>query len=453
MSEARGLVDTGTARSTVGAPAPGALVRSANSLLVSTGVSAVLGAVFWVVAARLFSAGDVGRDAALIGAMVEMSTICQLNLDNVLVRFLPGVREGAARVVAGAYAANAVLALIVGTAFVLIVPSVVGDLRFLADDPLVAVAFVAGLVLWGIFTLQDSALTAMRHAHWVPVENIIFGVLKLAALPVALWLAAGHGVFLAWIVPMALLLLPVNVLIFRGAVVRHRATAALHGDTGLAGLGRRRLGSFLVQDYLGQVLMRLAVTLLPVVVVATLGPTENAYFYIPFTIAIAVDMMVLSAATSIVAEGAYDVGLAREHVRTVIRRYGPPLALGVAVLVAAAPLVLLPFGTDYAREGDAVLRLLALACIPRAAVFLAGAVWRLEGRGRWLLGAEALMLVLLLGPVVPLANGSGLTGVGVAWLGSATATGALAAVSLTGFLRRPHGVAADTTHDPRHEDR
>lgn len=415
------------------APAAGAVLRSANSLVISSGAAAVLGAVFWIVAARLFDADEVGRDSALIGAMVELSTICQLNLDNILVRFLPGVREGAARVVAGAYGVSAALALVVGTAFVLVVPSVSEDFAFLRDDGALAIAFVAGLMLWGVFTLQDAALTATRHAHVVPVENTVFGLLKLAALPVALALSLGHGVFLSWIVPMTVLLVPVNVIVFRGALARHRASAPAAVAHGMEG---RRLRRFLAQDYLGQVLMRLGVTLLPVLVVSTLSARDNAYFYIPFTIVIAFDMMVLSIGTSVVAESAYDERLARDHVRAVIRRYGLPLLAGVAVLVVAAPIVLLPFGSDYAREGAGVLRILALACIPRALVFLAGAVWRLQGHGRLLLAVEAIMLILLLGPVVPLADAIGLTGVALAWLGSASAAGLLAGAWLLTFLRK-----------------
>ena len=182
--------------------------------------------------------------------------------------------------------------------------------------------------------------------------------------------------------------------------------------------------------------MRLGVTVLPVLVIATLGPAANAYFFVPFTIVIAFDMMVLGIGTSVLAEGSYDARLVRDHIATAVRRYGPLLLAGVLLLVVAAPLALLPFGADYAREGDDVLRLLALASIPRAVVFLAGAVWRLQGHGRWLLGIEALMLVALLGVLVPLANGIGITGVAVAWLGSATAAGAVAAVWLVRFLRR-----------------
>jgi O-antigen/teichoic acid export membrane protein len=416
------------------AAAPRALARSADSLLVSTAISAALGFVFWIVAARVFAAEDLGRDAVLIGAMLELSTICQLNLDNVMARQLPAVRDRAARFVGAAYGLNVLMAAVLGGAFVLIAPAVADDLAFLQDEPLIGIAFVVGLALWGIFTLQDAALTATRHAHWVPVENAIFGVVKLAALPVAFLLSPVHGVLLAWTVPMALLLVPVNLLVFRRVLVRHRAVAAVP-EGHPAPLGRRTLGVLFAQDYLGQVLMRLAVTIIPVLVVATLGTAANAYFFVPFTIVIAFDMMILSVGTSLLAEGAHDTRLVRAHVRTVIRRYGPLVLAGVLVLVVAAPLVLAPFGADYARESADVLRLMALASLPRAVVFLAGAVWRLQAHGRWLFGIEALMLVLLLGSLVPLADGMGLPGVGLAWLGAAGAGGIVAALWLWPFLR------------------
>ena len=146
-------------------------IRSADSLLVSTGASAVLGAVFWVAAARLFTADESGATPRSSRRWSSCSTICQLNLDNVLVRQLPRVGGGAARYVARAYALNALLALVIGTAFVLVAPLVTDELAFLRDDPLVGAAFVVGLALWGMFTLQDSTLTALRHAQWVPVKT------------------------------------------------------------------------------------------------------------------------------------------------------------------------------------------------------------------------------------------------------------------------------------------
>ena len=72
------------------------LISSAYSLAASGALTAGLGAVFWVVAARLYDPVDVGRDAALIAVMLELSTICQLNMGNAITRFLPSLRRGTA---------------------------------------------------------------------------------------------------------------------------------------------------------------------------------------------------------------------------------------------------------------------------------------------------------------------------------------------------------------------
>ncbi len=119
-------------------------------------------------AARLYSNVEVGRDAVLISVMIELSTICQLNLNNGFVRFLPSLGRRSGRAVGAAYALTGVLALVVGSAFVIIAPRASNELAFLRDDVTLKVGFVAALVLWGVFALQDAALTATRRARGSP---------------------------------------------------------------------------------------------------------------------------------------------------------------------------------------------------------------------------------------------------------------------------------------------
>ena len=65
------------------------LLRGAYSLVANTAVTSALGMGFWVAAARLFSSVEVGRDTVLISVMIELSTVCQLNMGNGILRFLP----------------------------------------------------------------------------------------------------------------------------------------------------------------------------------------------------------------------------------------------------------------------------------------------------------------------------------------------------------------------------
>ncbi len=417
------------------APAGEPLLRSAYSLLVNTVLTSGLGMAFWIVAARLYTPGEVGRDSALVAGMMQMSSVAQLNMANALVRFL-GSRPDARRVLAAAYAASGAAALLLGIGFVALAPRLAEDFEFLTREPAIGAVFVLAVVLWGIFALQDAALTALRRAPWVPVENGLFGVLKLAALPVLLAVGSAHGVFLAWVIPMCALLIPVNWLIFRRVLTAHRVVRMPEI------MDRRRLVSFLAQDYLATVLAQASLTLLPIVVVATLGSGANAYFYVPFTIAIAFDALFWSVSTSLVAEGARDTARIPELARLLVRRFALILLPGVGALLLLAPLVMLPFGPDYVRESTPLLRLLVCGSLFRAVVVLAAAIWRLEGRGTRIVALDASLLALLLCAAIPLANTMGLEGVALAWVGSSVLVGVAALPGVAAVVRggaRPAG--------------
>jgi O-antigen/teichoic acid export membrane protein len=417
------------------------LFRSVHSLMLNAGVTAGLGVAFWVVAARLYEADAVGRDAALIAAMVELSTICQLNLTNALTRFLPSLEHGTARALLGAYAASGGASLVLGLLFVIVAPRISQDLDFLRDDPRIAVLFVVAQVAWGWFVLQDAALTALRRAPWVPVENGVFGLLKLAALPLAVAVGASHGVFLGWVLPALVLLLPVNLFLFRTAIPVHLSRYRPQGSS-LRRLGRRRLVRFMGQDWGATVLAQASTTALPLLVVAMLGSAANAYFYIPFTIVVAFNMLFHAASTALVVEGA----MAEDRIRVLAAKLARHLVFvlvpGTALIVAAAPLLMVPFGEDYVRESTSVLRILACACVFRAAIVLYIAVARLDGQGFRILAVEGLQMALLLAGAVTLAGPLGLDGVALAWLGSIAVVALIVLPSLVRLLRSPPTMAA-----------
>jgi O-antigen/teichoic acid export membrane protein len=410
------------------------LLRSAYSLSLNVGLTAALGVAFWIVAARLYDANAVGRDAALVAAMVELSTICQLNLVNALTRFLPSLERGTARALAGAYAVSGAAALVVGVAFVLVAPAISDQFSFLRENTLFAALYVLSQILWTWFMLQDAALTAMRRAPWVPVENAVFGALKLGALPLLLALGASHGVFLASALPIVLLLVPVNLFLFRRAIPEHLRRERPTGSA-LSRLGRRRLLSFMAQDYGATVFSQSGMAILPLLIVALLGSSANAYFYIPYMMVVSFSALFFGVTTSLVVEGALAEHRIQALSRRIVRHFGPVLLIGSVVMAVAAPLILLPFGEDYVHESTPVLRILAVGCLFREINTLYMAVSRLEGKGGRILAVEAFQMALLLGGVAVLATPLGLEGVALSWLG-ATAIVAIAILpSLARFLR------------------
>jgi len=411
------------------------LLRGAYSLMLNTVATSGLGLIFWIVAARTESSREVGLDSALIVSMMALSSICQLNLANAIPRFLPQAGPRAPRWVLSSYGAAVAVTAVGGVGFVVLAPLVSSHLRFLRDDGVLAVVFVAATTVWSIFALQDSVLTALRRTPWVPAENALFGVLKLILLPVFAALGVAHGVFVAWILPMAALVVPVNWFVFVNFLRRYTEEHPV-GRPVRQSFRRGRLAPFLAQDYVGSVFNQAVAALPPLLVVALLGSSANAYFYIPFTLLISFDTVFSTASMSLVVEGAFGGEQLSDLVRRSTRQFAKLLLPGTAVLVAVAPVLLLPFGSRYASGGTSVLRILACGSVFRAIIVLMTAVWRLEGHGLRILLVYGLLLVVLLPLSYVLSGTLHADGVALAWLVANAGVAALALPSLVRLLRK-----------------
>ena len=389
------------------------LFRNAYSLMVNSIMSSGLGLVFWIVAARIYPTETVGRDSAMVAAMVTLLTICQLNLGNAIPRFMPLVADPA-KALRKLYAVSTGLALVVATGFVFVVPHLDEELGVLGD-PAVALSFIIGTSLWGVFALQDGALTGLRHAPWVPVENTIFGVLKLVSLPLFLTIGVVNGVFLSWLGPMLLLLIPVNVLIFGRVIPAHRR-AHPERSAKLEDIDRKQLTRFLAQDFFASALFMGAVAILPLIVLSVVGGTGNAYYYIALTITLALEALVANAGMSLTVESAFAQEKLRGLAKVVLQRALMLMVPCALILVVGAPVILSPFGEDYVQEGTPLLRLFGLTVIFRTFIIIFQYVSRSRGRGRSLLVADLCNFILLIGLTLVLTPEYGLVGAGVAWL-------------------------------------
>ncbi|MGH9265886.1 MAG: lipopolysaccharide biosynthesis protein [Acidimicrobiales bacterium] len=429
-----------TARPAAPAPPPARrrfdpLGVTSAALMANTAVTSVLGMAFWAAASRWYPARQLGQDAALISAMMLLSVISQLNLAMGISRLLPQVRSRRWRPVAAAYGVTAVTAVALTGAFVVVAPRVSDGFRPLTQHPELAVALVVAVVLWNVFALQDAVLTAARWAVALPIENGLFGLLKIGLMVWLVPYAAGHGIFVAWLVAMALMLLPVNVLLFGRVLPAGSRPAGEAAPSALPINDRRRITRYLAVDYVAGLLSQGYTTMLPLLVVAVLGQAANAYFYIAFVIAGAVRAVAQSLSLSLVVEGAHDESELVALTRLSIRRYVRFAVPGTALLVLGAGLMLTPFGADYVRQATTLLQLLLLATVPQAVVTLYLGVERVRAKVRRVLAAEAATGLLVAVGVTAGMHASGLTGVGVGWLVAQTAVAVLVVPHLWRVLR------------------
>jgi O-antigen/teichoic acid export membrane protein len=405
------------------------LFGNAYALTVNTAVTATLGSVYWVIAARLYSPRELGLGAAAVSTMTFLSNLSQLNLNAALSRFLPESGPSGARLVVYAYGASSLVAIMISSIFLAVVSRVSDHLAFLTGNPLVAVLFCLSVAAWGIFTLQDSVLTALRGAVWVPVENATFGVAKALLLVALAGTLPSLGIFLSWNAPVVVALFPVNLLVFRLLLPRLRSL-------GTARLPDWRvLRRFVALDYLGFLFMQAGTNALPLLVTARLGAAANGRFYVAYAIGNALELVAYNFGVSLTVESSRDQSRLAFYTQQILRRGFLLFTPGVMLLWLAAPLLLTVFGKGYAQSSATLLRLLLLAVLPKLLVAIFVAVSRVQKRVGRIIVVQALTSTLVLSLSLAFVGRLGILGVGVAYLISQAVVAAAVLPSLVRLLR------------------
>jgi O-antigen/teichoic acid export membrane protein len=385
--------------------------RGGYALVVNTAGTTAFGLAYWAVAARLYDRQVLGRGAALVSALILVSSVAQLNLASALPRFLPQAGRSARRLIACGYGASSVAALAVGVAFVTVLPRLSSPWHFVGQSATLAAAFVGAAIVWGVFALEDAALTGLRHATVVPLENTAYGVCKLLLLAGAASLLPSAGIFFSWVVPLAVIVPAINWLIFR------RYLADPVAAPPASPLRGREVVRFASVDYLGTLLGQACGNLLPLVVLSTLGAAADGSFFVAWTIAAGLTMVATNFATSMLVEGATAPHRLAELTRGVLARCALAVVPGAAVLAVAARPILSIYGAGYAAQTSFLLALLAVAALPNSFLQVAIAIDRITGRVGRATWSRLALAVLVLGGGWALTKHLGIDGAALAWGG------------------------------------
>jgi len=383
------------------------MYRTGYYLILGTGASGVLGVAFWALAARSYSAHVVGLSAAAVSAIALISGICSLGLSAVLVRYLPVAGPSGRALVARSYALTILLSFLVAGAAALTTDIWSPSLGFLGED-LWPLAFALSTAAMTTFTLQDSVLTGLHKASWIPLENTLYAAAKLVLLALLAGLLPFAGLFVAWNLPLLPAVVVINYLIFRRLIPQMSKEG---------GLDRRKVIAMAAGNYGGNLLGLLGNMYLPILVANRTSAAEAAYFYVPWMISLTVELVALNMMTSLTVEAALDMPRLRQLSRQALKQ-SMRLVVPVAALTALlAPLGLLIFGREYADEGTTLLRLLALGAIPNVIAALGAGVARIEHRGWIVTAIQGFQLVFVVTLSAVLLPGVGITAIGIAWTG------------------------------------
>jgi O-antigen/teichoic acid export membrane protein/CelD/BcsL family acetyltransferase involved in cellulose biosynthesis len=455
------VIPISRARSYVRIARTDSLVRNSLFMMASTVATGLLGYVFWIVVARVFSSVDVGIASAVISLCSTVALLTYLGPSAMLIERLHAYERSRAwtsHLTRMCVATGAATTVVAAVAIPLIAHSNSNGYGSFFGPAAEAVLAVIGAVAWTVVNMYGSAFIAARRADGLLAVQGLISVLKLLLVVPMFAIGLGApGIVIAWVVSSvmgvglcALWLVPgLGLGGGRGRHAVHAARAAAPGrpvsvarDSQPART-RAAYAWHLIGQHLTGVGGQLTPLILPILVVVRLGVRMNAHFYITWMIGSVFFMISPSISNSIFAESVRANSDLRATVGKAFRVTSFLLLPAIVVMVAGGKLILGIFGHAYADDGYALLIVLAVSAMPDAVSNIAVAVCRATDQLAYSVAINVGQLVVTLGAAWLLMPRFGLLGVGVGWLG-AQLLGAIASVPVFVNLSGKQGPAVST---------
>lgn len=366
--------------------------------MLSTGVMALFGFIFWAFAARILPPEKIGLATTIISAISLVASLSYLGLNVGLIRFLPEI-ERKEKTILGSLVLCSIASIILSGLFFLFVRFLYPSLLFILKDWQWVAIFILTVISAMLFSIIDSILVALRKNKLIFVKDSLWGLLKVLGL----FLFASLGtlaVLISWYVP--LIFLSIISLFF----ILKRVFWFQWSDVA-------PLLSYSFSNYLAGIFAMSVPLGLPLFVTHFFGLATTAYFYIGWTIATLLFSVPGSVGTTFLSEGSHN-NTEASFKKTILFTYAL-LAVGIVLGVALSSFILNLFGEEYVNASRQLLLLLLFSSIPYAFNFLMTMKYNLEKKVSKVIGVYCGIFVLTFALsyiLLPL----GLVGIGLGWL-------------------------------------
>jgi O-antigen/teichoic acid export membrane protein len=377
-------------------------------LIASTGIMAVSGFIFMVIASKLYTTHDYGLATTLIAAGTTLALFALLGFDNALVRYLPN-SDKPNRVIDTSVIVNGIASAVLALVFIFTLELVSPDLHEVLPTIWHRVFFVAAMVVVSLNTLTDSIFISLRSAKYVLFANTGMSLGKIA-LPVVLAGSGAFGLFMSHVGSVA----AATLLSLFYLVKRFNWRFQPVIDRGII----RQVRRFSAGTFVSHLVSTIPFMALPIIVINAMGGTEAGYFNLGMTMAAMLFIVPLSTANALYAEiSKHRETLFKQTVRTAGQTFALLVPLTAAICLIAPPLL---------RAVGVEPQLVDGATLPLQILALSGAFVGVNAIVRTLLkithSLRALFAIQLLGTLIivisamPLSQLWGASGAALAWL-------------------------------------
>lgn len=332
---------------------------SSASLGASQAVTAVVGFVFWIIAARLFSQSEVGVASAVISGMSLVGAIGVMGLGTLLIYDIPRHPGREMGMIAASLIASMAIGGLLGLAFVAAAPFLSSELGPVGATAIMVVTVAIGAGLTSASLVIDQAVIGLMRSSLQLVRNILASLLRLALLAAfgLIGLTSGSlAIVGAWVASVGLSMLALGAYSAQRRSLRR--AYPLHWDF----LGAQR--SSALKHHLLNLAIQVPGWAMPVIALAVLSARVNAGFYFAWLLVGFASFVEVSFIWVLYASAVREPGSMARWGWVSLRLSIVAAVAGVIGLWVLGPLVIEIFGAGYADVAQGALVVLPLTLFP-----------------------------------------------------------------------------------------
>lgn len=384
------------------------LYRNSLYLFISNALLAATGFAFWAIAARLFSADDVGIVSTIITAGTFIASASLLGLDHTLIHYLEKHKAKASAIINTAFSVVTCGVLVFSTIYLLIVPRATPELAFILSSPFWITMFTGLMLLTAWNNVVGSIFIAYRAAQFILLAGVLFGLGRIGFLV----LSNGNGftsLFNAHFISFGI---GVGIALVCLALIKGHAFKPHFGKEVI-----KLIRGYSLRTYNASLLASLPPLLTPLFVIGVLGAKEAAYYNMPLLMTGLLTIIPMATSQSLFAEGMHGKSVLGTHLKKSLKLIFSLLIPITLLVIGAGHFILTIFGPQYAAHGYPLLVLLGLATLLKAGSLPLTATLRALGDLKEIIIATFIYTVcLLMGAYIALWTTHQLWSIGIAVL-------------------------------------
>ncbi|AFV24607.1 putative polysaccharide biosynthesis protein [Methanolobus psychrophilus R15] len=333
------------------------LLRNAFYLIANSIVGSLAGFIFWLIAARLYTAEDVGLASTVISIIGMIALLSNFGFSMSLIRFLSDSKEEATDLINSCLTISASVACFLGIGFILWVDFLSPSISFIKSNETFAVIFLLYGLLTIVSNLLDNVFVGYRKVNFSFLKMGIQNILKIPLIFLLVYFGS-FGIVSSYAISY-LVAVMITFLVFLPKI-NSSYKPAFFADLSIM----KKIFHYSAGNYIAWAFETMPNFILPILITNKLDPEMTAYFYMAWMVAGIVFLIPKSLATSIFAEGSHNPNTVKQNIIKSIKLAILLVIPAIIFVYFVGEKVLLLFGNEYYENGFKLLLVLSISAVP-----------------------------------------------------------------------------------------